>query len=54
MGGLWKKWEILLMCMGGEESGGFFSFLFFFFKTKNGILKGPSLAIFGRAKGKSI
>ena len=26
----------------------------YFFKTKNGILKGPSLAIFGRAKGKSI
>lgn len=25
-----------------------------FFKTKNGILKGPSLAIFGGAKGKSI
>lgn len=25
----------------------------YFFKTKNGILKGPSLAIFGRAKGKS-
>lgn len=26
----------------------------YFFKTKNGILKGPSPAIFGRAKGKSI
>lgn len=25
-----------------------------FFKTKNGILKGPSLAIFGGTKGKSI
>ena len=25
-----------------------------FFKTKNGILQGPSLAIFGGAKGKSI
>ena len=25
-----------------------------FFKAKNGILKGPSLAIFGGAKGKSI
>lgn len=52
----WKKWEILLpglmIVWGGEES--VFLFLCVFFKTKNGILKGSSLAIFGRAKGKSI
>lgn len=29
-------------------------FFVFFLKTKNGILKGLSQAIFGRAKGKSI
>lgn len=34
----------------GEEN----VFFFFFFKTKNEILKGPALAIFGRAEGKAI
>lgn len=40
--------DIACLCVwGGEES-------VFFFKTKNEILKGPALAIFGRAEGKSI
>lgn len=29
-------------------------YFFIYFKTKNEILKGPALAIFGRAEGKAI
>lgn len=51
MGGPWKKWVIplpgLFIGMEQEEEC-------IFLKAKNGILKGPSPAIFGRVKGKSI